>query len=199
VKNLVLILLTLISVHLTAQEKFPSEIWHNGQIITEAGDTLKGKVMYNLESDIIQYQTNKGTIETLTARKVMYFEIFDEMVSRSRVFYSLPYDKTGSYETLVLFEVLVKGNLTLLSRERVEPYIPKGGSPKGSTRRIVYENFVLNENQSIMPLSTDKKEFIASMPGYQDRIKKYIKDNKLDIQQRSDLARIIALYNSISN
>ena len=199
VKNFILLVLTIFSVHLYAQEVFPNEVWHNGQIITNEDDTLKGKIMYNLESDIVQYQTNKGTVETYTARKVIYFEVFDETVNRNRVFYSLLYDKTGSYETLVIFEVLVKGNLTLLSREKVVPYVPKGGSPKNSTKKMVYDNYVLNESNSITLLSTDKKTFIASMPGYQDRIKKYIKDNKLDVQKRSDLARIIALYNSISN
>jgi len=199
VKYLILIVIAFFSVQLYAQKEFPNEIWHNGQIITEAGDTLKGKIMYNLESDIVQYQTNKGTIDTYTSRKVVYFEVFDETVNRSRIFYTLPYDKTGSYETLVIFEVLVKGNLTLLSRERLEPNIQKGGSTQNSTKRLVYDNFILREDQSIIPLSKDKKEFITSMPGYQDRIKKYIKDNKLDIQKRSDLARIIALYNSISN
>jgi hypothetical protein len=58
VKIIAFILFGLISITASAQQ-FAFELWHEGKLILDSGDTLKGKIKYDLQSDLIQYQTNE--------------------------------------------------------------------------------------------------------------------------------------------
>jgi len=80
----------------SSAQKFPFEFWHEGKIVLESGDTLKGLVKYSMQEDLVQFQTPR-TVETYTSRKVLFFEIFDGTIKRYRQFYSLPYAVTGQY------------------------------------------------------------------------------------------------------
>jgi hypothetical protein len=70
-------------------------LWHDGKIVLASGDTLTGLVKYDLQQDLIQYNAQRGNIvEVYTARKVLFFEIFDTTVDQYRNFFSLPYNAT---------------------------------------------------------------------------------------------------------
>jgi hypothetical protein len=115
VKISAIILFCLISITASAQQ-FAFELWHEGKLILDSGDTLRGKIKYDLQSDLLQYQTNEQPpkLESYTARKVLFFEIFDGTVKRYRIFYSLPYSTAGQYKAPVFFELLEEGKLTVL-------------------------------------------------------------------------------------
>src|SRR5215204_5927271 len=76
-------------------QEFAFEFWHEGKLVTEESDTLKGAIMYNLQTDLLQLKRGER-LETLTARKVVFFEIFDVTIKQYRVFYSLPFSATGT-------------------------------------------------------------------------------------------------------
>ena len=59
-----IILLTIILEQANAQY-FPSEYWHDGYIVTNNQDSLKGKLKYDLENDLVQLDLN-GRIKTQT-------------------------------------------------------------------------------------------------------------------------------------
>ena len=84
------------------QQKFAFEFWHEGKVVIEGGDTLRGQVQYNMQTELVQLQIN-NKLETLTPRKVVFFEIFDQTVNRYRQFYSLPFALTGQYKAPVFF------------------------------------------------------------------------------------------------
>jgi hypothetical protein len=85
-QRFVLFFFVIISVCSSAQ-KFPFEFWHEGKIILESGDTLRGQVKYSMQEDLVQLQTQR-TVEPYTSRKVIFFEIFDVTIKRYRQFYS---------------------------------------------------------------------------------------------------------------
>src|SRR6188508_156210 len=126
-------------------QRFPSEFWHEGKIVLDTGDTLKGNVKYDLQNDLLQFQTNNKN-ESYTSRKVLVFEIFDASTKQYRQFYSLPYSAVGQYKAPTFFELLEEGKITLLCRESLEyrtynsPY-----SYYGSYSRLVlvYKYFLL--------------------------------------------------------
>ena len=101
----------------TAQD-FPSELLHEGKVTLANGDTLSGNIKYDMENDLIQI-VYKGTIQTYSARKLMYFTIYDNTVDMFRTFYSIPYEIERNYERPLLFEVLYEGKLSLLAREKI--------------------------------------------------------------------------------
>jgi len=74
--SLVMVLLTL---QATAQN-FPSEVWHNGKVVLITKETHKGKVKYDLETDIVQVNVD-NIVLTFSSKKILYFEIFDESTS----------------------------------------------------------------------------------------------------------------------
>src|SRR6187455_400285 len=117
----VCLLFSLISISVSAQE-FAFELWHTGKLILDSGDTLRGNIKYDLQNDLIQYQSKEdpNKMESYTARKILFFEIFDGTVKRYRTFYSLPYSTGGQYKAPIFFELLEEGKLTVLCREFLE-------------------------------------------------------------------------------
>jgi len=199
--RIAVICLIVLSGSLQAQ-RFPSEIWHEGKLVLLQGDTLKGQVMYNQETDIIQLSDNDlKTIQTYTARKLLFFEIFDESRSRYRQFYALPYGLTGGYKAPIIFELIHEGaKLTLLSREAIENKVISSPYSNGGTytrAELVYTYYFLDKEGNINKFSGKKKDLIFRMRKKGDLIKKYIKSENIRVDRRSDLVRTIAYYNSL--
>ncbi len=96
------IVILLVPQVLAAQQKFPFDFWHDGKLVLDTRDTLRGLLKYNMQNDMVQVQSH-NQLGTYTARKVVFFEIFDQTVRRYRQFYSLPYAGSGQYKTPVFF------------------------------------------------------------------------------------------------
>jgi len=191
----------------SAAQTFPFDLWHEGKLVMDSGDTIRGAIKYGL-NDLLQVR-HDSRIESFAARKVLLFEIFDQSYKRYRQFYSLPYSATGGYKSPVFFEVLSEGKITLLSRERVElrnnSYSPYGSpfySPYGfggyGTRKILVDvYFVLKENGNIEEVVDKRSNWLELMGSRGDEVHDYAKDNRLDFARKYDLKRIIDYYNSL--
>lgn len=182
----------------SAQE-YAFELWHEGKVVLENGDTLKGKVKYDMQTDVVQIN-RADKFESYTARKVLFLEIFDVTVSRYRKMYSLPYAVSGNYKAPVFFELLEEGKITLLSRETLEyRTVPSSYYFYGTYNQlvIVYKYFTLKENGNIVPFTGKKNDWLEMMKDRKSEVQKYIKSRKLDIDEKYHLSTIIAYYNSL--
>ena len=181
-------------------QQWPSDFWHDGKIVLVSGDTLRGLVKYDLQQDLIQHSTTDGRIEIYTARKILFFEIFDKSVHKYRQFYALPYSTATSYRAPIFFELLEEGKMTLLSRESIEyrtynsPYY-YGASY--SRQILVNKYFFLNEKGDITEFVGSKSDLLDMMGKKSEEVEKYIKSNRLRYDDKYDFARIVAYYNSI--
>lgn len=180
-------------------QQFAFELWHTGKVVLDTGDTLRGLLKYNLENDIVQVQAN-NRLESYTARKVLLFEIFDETVRRYRNFYSLPYALAGQYKAPVFFELLQEGKLTVLCREALE--YRTTSSPYyfyGSYTRLMLINkyFILRENGVIEEFRGKKNDWYELMPGKSEEIEKFARQNRLSLDDKYELSRVIEYYNSL--
>jgi hypothetical protein len=187
----------------SAQE-FPSELWHEGKVVLFEGDTLKGNLRYSQETDILEYvKINGSTAIAFSAKKVLYFEIFDRTSNRYREFYALPFAVTGDYETPIMFEVILAGDpITVLSRERIEYRVVNNPySMAGSYNRmeLVYTYYLINKKGKIQQFQGTKKDLIWMLKDKSSEVKKYIKANRLRMDRRSDFIRVIQYYNSFFN
>lgn len=193
-----LTLLPLISFETVAQQ-WPSDLWHEGKIVLVEGDTLKGLIKYDLQQDLVQYNLDDKRTEAFSARKVLFFEIFDTSVRRYRQFFALPYTTVTSYRAPVFFELLEEGKLTLLSRESIEyrTYNSPYYLSSYSRQVLVYKYFFLEENGNISEFSGNKSDLLALMGKKSEEVEKYIKANRLKYDDKYDFARIVAYYNSI--
>jgi hypothetical protein len=181
-------------------QRWPFELWHEGKIVLENGDTLKGLVKYDFMQDLVQYNFEDKRTEAFSARKILYFEIFDESVRKYRQIFALPFTNSSGYRAPVFFELLEEGKMTLLSREILEyrsntsPYY-LGGS---FTRQVlVNKYFFLDEKGNITEFSGNKSDLLNLMGKKSDEVEKYIKANRLKYDDKYDFARIVAYYNSI--
>ena len=180
-------------------QQFPSDLWHEGKIVLLEGDTLKGSIKYDLQQDLLQYSIADQRTTAYSARKVLFFEIYDATVRKYRQFYALPFTTTAGYRAPVFFELLEEGKMTLLSRESVEyrtyssPYI------MGSYSRLVlvYKYYFLDEHGNISEFTGNKNDFLNLMNKKSDEVEKYIKANKLRYDDKYDFAKIVAYYNSL--
>lgn len=180
-------------------QQWPSEFWHDGKIIIDTGDTLRGQIKYDLQQDVIQYNNQKGVVEAFTARKVLFCEIFDSTIGQYRQFYSLKYNTTSGYRTPVFFELLTDGKITLLCRERIEnqttssPYYYGVGY---SRMVLVYSYYMLKENGDIVDFSNKRSDVQTMMGKHWDNVQGYMKDHKLRLENKDHLVKIVAYYNS---
>lgn len=191
--------LAFLAVTFCAAAQWSFELWHDGKIVLETGDTLRGQVKYDLQQDLIQFTNRKGTVEALTARKVLFCEIFDKTVGQYRQFYSLPYNTTSGYRTPIFFELIGEGKLTVLSRERLENQTTSSPYYYGNMSRVVLVNkyYMLKENGDITDFSVRKADFLQLLGKHADHINDYMKDNRLKLDEKQDLTKIIQYYNSL--
>jgi len=202
-------LLILLIIHLSftgfAQD-FPSELWHTGKLVLLSEDTIIGKIKYDLQNDAVQINV-RNVVKTYSARKILYFEIFDETIDSYRHFYALPYSVQKNYEIPLLFEVLYEGHLSLLCREEIvteavpqyNSYPYYGNSPYSNQKRarLNYKYYFLDERGGIQDYNMKKSELMTFFKKQQQQVKQYIKKNNLKHDQMRDLVRVTAYYNAL--
>ncbi|WP_162419538.1 hypothetical protein [Cyclobacterium roseum] len=192
-------------------QEFPSQVWHDGQVFLNTGESYEGKVKYDLEANIVQVQSN--TIETFSSASISHFEIYDEIYGGIRVFYSLPYALNSDYKTPIFFELLTEGEeITLLCREFITVdnrnfntmgmrgmYMnPMWGMPMGMGFNRLDFDFYFLQDQKIYRYSQKKRELLNEfMDDKSSEMKLYMRKNKLSHDKRGDLLRITAHYNQI--
>jgi hypothetical protein len=180
-------------------QQWPSDLWHEGKIVLLEGDTLKGKIKYDLQQDLVQYIYPDQRIEAFTARKVLFFEIFDVTVHKYRQFFALPFSALSTYKTPVFFELLEEGKMTLLAREALEYKSYNSPYYVGSYSRLVlvYKYFFLEETGDIKEFLGNKNALLELMGRKAEDVEKYMKANKLRFDEKYDLVKIVAYYNSL--
>lgn len=193
------LILTLFALEEARSQDWAFELWHDGKLVLEAGDTLRGQIKYDLQQDLIQYKTGSSVAEAFTSRKVVYFEIFDNTVRKYRQFFSLPYAALTSYKAPIFFELLKEGKITILCREALEYKTVSSPYMVGSYTRLVLVNryYFLNEKGDITEFGGKKSELLEMMGKKSDEVEKFVKLNRLKYDEKYDLARIIEYYNSL--
>lgn len=193
----------LLACNLATAQQFPSELWYDGRVVLMEDDTVKGKIKYDFEMDMVQV-TSANTVKTFSARKILYFEIYDSNTGSYRRFYSLPYKVEPTYKTPIIFEVLYEGKLSLLCREEIVTESVPTYSYYGyrqpmyaSRTRLEYVYYFLDKKGEIERYLMKKPELIAFMKDKASQVKQYMKKHKLKHDDRNDLFRIVAYYNAL--
>lgn len=182
-------------------QRFSSEVFHKGFLVTSQKDTLQGSIKYDLEANVLTV-VGKGKTKSFSSQKVFYFEIFDEILENYRQFYSIPYNVNFDYKIPVFFEVVYEGKLSLLRREQIVVRSVNNTSAYwggGSVRQTVieYSYFFLDDKGKITFFNGKKKDLLRFMSKKQTEVRQFIKENRLETDRSSDLVRITAFYNSI--
>lgn len=186
-----------------SQRTYTLDQVHQGKIVLMQGDTLEGKFTINLTNDLLQL--DKGnTIQSLSARQVYSFSFFDKDNQLTRFFFSLPFALRGGYRIPLFFEMQYAGPaMSLYTRESlimdnipmVDPFTSR---TIYSTRTRISFDYYLRDDKGVMFRFTGrKKELLQRLEKQAKVLKPFIKENKLDPSERSDLMRIIEQYNEL--
>lgn len=203
IKKKALTIVVLLASLAAQSQEFPSRLWHQGWLVTEDRDTVRGTIKYDMETNAVQVAIGAEKVNTYSSKKIMYFEIFDESLNNYRQFYSIPYQVNSNYKVPVLFEVLYEGPMTLLVQEKIvletDPYNQSyyNAGPNLSRERLSYTYFFVDKSGKMMSYSGKKSELLEILYKNNDLVKKYIKDNRLKPDRMRDLVRITAFYNSL--
>jgi hypothetical protein len=111
----------------------------------------------------------------------------------------LPYAVNSGYRTPVFFELLEEGKMTLLAREILEYKTYSSPYFVGSYTRLVlnHKYFFLKDNGDIEEFMGNKNDLLDLMGKRSDEVEKYIKTNNLKLDDKYDIAKIVAYYNSL--
>lgn len=193
--------LSLVCAFASGQRKgqWPSQLWHDGKLVLVDGDTLRGLIKYDFQQNLVQYVVNNKQAEVYTARKVLFLEIFDETVHRYRKFFVLPYQNESNYKTPMFFELLEEGKLTLLSRDVLEYKTYNSYYAYGGFSRLVETPYyyLLKEDGGIEDFRGNRNDFVEMMGDKRKTVEEYIRANRLDFDEKYDVAKIVAYYNSL--
>jgi len=182
-----------------AQQNIDNQVWHKGFLITTKRDTVKGKVRYDHKDNSIQV-LGKKNIQSFSSHNILMSQIYDENAGINRRFYSMPFEINRGFKTKVLFELLYEGPLSLLSREEIIQEPVNNTSFYGTPvyrDRVRYSYFFLDDKGKIMSFNGKRSELLQLMGKKSNKIKTFIKENRLKSDQVRDLIRITAFYNSI--
>lgn len=179
-------------------QTFPFDLWHQGKVVIEGGDTLKGLVKYDWKN-FLQVKDN-DRVDIYNSAKVISFEIVDQSYKRTRQFFSLPYSIQGEYKTPFFFELISSGKLTVLSREAVETKTTSTGHiyyPPKIYYSLVNKYFLLKENGRIEDFRGRKKDWNELFSNRSSEVRTFAKEHKLDIGKKYQLKQMIDYYNSL--
>jgi hypothetical protein len=199
-----IIILFFIGLSPVASQDLPNEMWHPGMIVLDSEDTLRGEIQYDFESNLLQYSQDKR-IRTFTSQNVLYFSFHCQFFKRFRYVYSLPYQLKGRMNVPIFFEILAEGRITLMSREYViTESNNRFGNPMYSSRAfssreiLTYDYYLLTENGDINRFSEKKKDLYPYFGRLEEKMKDYVKENRLHTDKQADLIKIIDHFNQIS-
>lgn len=198
-RSILILTILLLSLATNAQ-RFSSDEWHKGFLVTTDQDTIRGLVKYNMETNIVLVSRN-NVVQSFSSQKIFYVEILDKLVKNYRQFYSISYNVRYDYKVPILFELMYEGPLSLLARESVVTELVNSGmSVYSSTIRQNVLNltfYFLDKKGNMKIYSGRKQDLYVILAKKELQVRDFIKKNKLDPSELTDLIRITAFYNSL--
>lgn len=179
-------------------QRFSPDYWHSGGVVLKSGDTLIGKLYYNLEENTVQIDDNlnKHFYHALKLEAIFFNSSLD---SNLRVFHVYDYKLYNGYEVPLFFEILQQDSLvSLLGRERLI-FLTRTGSANFSSGNVTmgFDFYLKFNNGKIVFLPTKKKTIIRSFPDEQKELLEFVKRNKMDFNSLEDVKQLISFYNQI--
>jgi hypothetical protein len=191
-------------------QNFSKDLWHDGEVDLFSGETVRGKIKYDLDNNSLQVITG-GKVRSFSSYQVESFQFFDDLQKTSRSFFTLPYKKSGNYESPVFFELLYEGSrLTLLNREvfvqrAIGAANPWGwgwwGPPRmgmGTTVVQLDSYYVLNmEKEEVIKIGDQRSDWLPLMKDFREEISEFMRTNRLSVTERKDVLKIMAYYDEL--
>ncbi len=181
-------------------QRFSNQVWHKGSLFLFEGDTLKGEIKYDMDNQTVQFTNDGLTIQAFSPRKILAFELYDEIIGSFRVFYVLPFRSQGNYEAPFIFELSYEGPYVSLLRSEKLEMVVRSLPYMYSTyvnEEVVYTYYFLNKSGEILEFNGKKSDLNRIFRDHASEIRRYVKEERLKLDRLDHLINICSYYNSL--
>ena len=181
--------------------------------VLTTGDTIKGKIKYNLQEEVIQIE-NKDKVATFNAAQLTYFEVKPDRLREERVFYSIPLRNKAGYFQPRFYELMSQGEVSLLGREYIAVVTQAGNTSfirpmnssfasivmsSANTRKFMaYKLFLANSKGDVIPLGETVKSTVNAFGNNKGNLRKFIKEQEMTLLNVFDFVKLVKYYNQLS-
>ncbi len=188
-------------------QEFSQNYWHPGEVHLKDNERepIRGRIKYNLDSDQVQLTDAGNRMKTFHASQISFIQFDDQLERKTRYFFALPIQNADArYTRMQLFELLLEGPISLLSREKIvqrtqqyfDPFRP---FPNTSVAHYVLEEtfYLANEQGEIKEVGKRKGQqaWEAFPANAQEDMREYYEKQRINILFRDDMLRFVSYYN----
>jgi hypothetical protein len=160
--------------------------WYEGALVLKHDEVLKGQISVNLVYDIALFKSGDRLL-VFPAHKIESIHYYDPKAKVNRKFTSIQ-EKVNAFTAHYLYEIVLVGEISVL-RKRISLLVDLEDN-RGSYRyfaRVGEENLELHQFKSrIFPYLNKTC----------DSLKEYIRENRLELNNRMHAIQIIDYYNN---
>ena len=169
-----------------------------GTILLKNGTIYQGiNMMYDQVKDVIVFKGKDGKVKELI-EPVQEFKInFIQNNQATEKVFRRGYSGDGLTPDAFL-EVLADGNAVLLKRTTKKIFDRKNYSSATINREVQEaEDYYVATGNKVVKVKKTKNSMLAAMPEKADYLELYIKSNALNLRNDSDMAKLVAYYNTL--
>lgn len=177
-----------------------TDSWQKATVELNDGKTYNLDIKYDMVADNLLFKNKNGDSLAFT-QPVKQFKI--ELLNDSRIgahlFRSGFPSAGGKSSETTFYEVLYDGGTKLLKKRSKTVWEETNTYGSANINKNIIEKvlYFVDKNNQMIPLKNDRKSVLAVLSDKQADVDKYIKDNKLDVKQDADLAKVFEYYNSL--
>jgi hypothetical protein len=162
------------------------EQWFTGYVILKSQAKLHGKLLVRVDYNVVMFRQGDELV-VYPAHKVESVTVYDQSLKHDRNFISI--EEEVCVATLhQLYEVVLKGEVTVLRKERVLWYTVHLDIPEE-------DYFVWNSHEMISLYRFKRKVFPGIVKASHGSMKSYMRRHKLNPNRVDDMIEILAHYN----
>lgn len=174
--------------------------WNMGSVlIAEKNTPIEGYPMkYDIKAQNLEIKTVAG-VRLLDVKKIGHVVWVDSLTKQPHYFVNAARYKEDGTPLVGLLEVVVDGQRSLLKRTvlsvKTPTYVAALDVGNRDTEISKKTKFFYSEGENVVEV-TSKKKLLESFGDQGDEVKKFMKLNKLDVNQENHLSHIFEFYNS---
>ncbi|MBF8965756.1 hypothetical protein I0P70_21065 [Pontibacter sp. FD36] len=172
--------------------------WAKGTLTLKSGTVYQGiDLMYDQVKDAIIFKAKNGDVKELLEPvqefKIGYIENNQPVERTFRSGYS-----GDGVSANAFMEVLADGQVSLLKRTSKKIFDRKHYSSATIDREVqASEDYYIAVGDKAVKVKKSKNSLLSAIPDKKDYLETYIKSNALNLRDDSDMAKLVAYYNSL--
>lgn len=172
--------------------------WAKGSLTLKDGSVYKGiDLMYDQVRDAIIFKAKNGEVKELLEPvqefKIEYIENNQQVERTFRSGYNGDGVKADAF-----MEVLANGQVALLKRTSKKIFDRKLYNSATIDREVQEsQDYFIAKGDKVVKVKKTKSSLLSAIPDKKNYLEAYIKSNALNLSDDSDMAKLVAYYNTL--